>query len=57
MPAPLTIRSVVPADFTQWQHLWEHYNRFYERDAFPKVVCPSVGVPSAVHADCFRVRM
>ena len=38
MPAPLTIRSVVPADFTQWQPLWEGYNRFYGRDAFPAEV-------------------
>lgn len=35
LEAPLTIRSVVPTDFTQWQPLWEGYNRFYGRDALP----------------------
>ena len=29
------IRSVAPADFAQWQFLWEGYNRFYGRDALP----------------------
>ena len=33
--SPLTIRSVAHADFTQWQPLWEGYNRFYGRDALP----------------------
>jgi GNAT superfamily N-acetyltransferase len=32
---PLTIRSVAPTDFPQWQTLWEGYNRFYGRDALP----------------------
>ncbi len=31
MPANLSIRSAVPADFEQWLPLWEGYNRFYER--------------------------
>lgn len=35
MSARLTIRSVVPTDFAQWQLLWEGYNRFYGRDALP----------------------
>jgi len=26
-----SIRSVVPADFAQWEQLWEGYNRFYGR--------------------------
>ncbi|MGI8772808.1 MAG: GNAT family N-acetyltransferase [Acidobacteriaceae bacterium] len=30
---PLTIRSLAPTDFVQWQPLWEGYNRFYGRDA------------------------
>jgi GNAT superfamily N-acetyltransferase len=34
VPNSLTIRSVAPADFTQWRPLWEGYNRFYGRDAF-----------------------
>src|ERR1700730_4168507 len=33
--SPLTIRSVAHTDFTQWQPLWEGYNRFYGRDALP----------------------
>jgi GNAT superfamily N-acetyltransferase len=35
MPAALTIRSVAPADFSQWQPSWEGYNRFYGRDSLP----------------------
>ena len=29
------VRPVAPADFTQWQPLWQGYNRFYGRDALP----------------------
>lgn len=38
MPVPLTIRPVAPPDFDQWQPLWEGYNRFYGRDAFPSEI-------------------
>ncbi len=31
MSGPLIIRSAVPADFAQWEELWEGYNRFYGR--------------------------
>lgn len=31
MSANLTVRPVVPADFAQWEPLWEGYNRFYKR--------------------------
>lgn len=31
MPAALTIRSAVPADFDRWLPLWEGYNAFYKR--------------------------
>lgn len=31
MPDPLIVRSVTPTDFSQWERLWEGYNRFYER--------------------------
>jgi GNAT superfamily N-acetyltransferase len=31
----LTIRSVAPTDFAQWQTLWEGYNLFYGRAALP----------------------
>lgn len=35
MSNSLIIRPVTPADFAQWQVLWEGYNRFYKRDPFP----------------------
>jgi len=31
MSSPLIIRPVVPADFVQWERLWEGYNKFYGR--------------------------
>lgn len=31
MSGPLIIRSAVPADFAQWEKLWEGYNWFYGR--------------------------
>jgi GNAT superfamily N-acetyltransferase len=31
LSANLTVRPVVPADFAQWEPLWESYNRFYKR--------------------------
>lgn len=31
----VSIRSVAPTDFAQWQPLWQGYNRFYGRPAFP----------------------
>jgi GNAT superfamily N-acetyltransferase len=33
MPGEISIRSVVPADFTEWLPLWAGYNRFYGREA------------------------
>src|SRR6185295_13034895 len=26
------VRSVAPADFAQWEPLWQGYNRFYKRE-------------------------
>jgi hypothetical protein len=34
---PAIIRPVAPADFAQWERLWDGYNRFYER-AIPRDV-------------------
>jgi len=31
MSSLLIIRPVVPADFVQWERLWEGYNKFYGR--------------------------
>jgi GNAT superfamily N-acetyltransferase len=31
----LSIRSVAPTDFAQWQPLWQGYNLFYGRPALP----------------------
>lgn len=38
MPESLTIRSVTPEDFTQWEPLWKGYNSFYGRDSFPSEI-------------------
>jgi GNAT superfamily N-acetyltransferase len=35
MSNSLIIRLVAPADFAQWQLLWQGYNLFYGRDALP----------------------
>jgi GNAT superfamily N-acetyltransferase len=35
MSSPLIVRPVAPADFARWLPLWEGYNRFYGRPAFP----------------------
>jgi len=35
LPGSVIVRSIAPADFAQWQPLWEGYNRFYGRPAFP----------------------
>jgi GNAT superfamily N-acetyltransferase len=35
MSNAIVVRSIAPSDFAQWQPLWEGYNRFYERPAFP----------------------
>ncbi len=35
MPNLLTIRSLAPGDFSQWEPLWQGYNCFYGRDALP----------------------
>jgi hypothetical protein len=35
------LRSVTPADFAQWQRLWQGYSRFYGRDAFPDEITRS----------------
>ena len=34
----LSIRSVAPTDFAQWQPLWQGYNRFYGRPALPNEI-------------------
>jgi GNAT superfamily N-acetyltransferase len=31
MSSEMIIRSVAPADFDEWERLWEGYNSFYER--------------------------
>jgi GNAT superfamily N-acetyltransferase len=38
MPSSLTVRSVVPSDFSQWKPLWDGYNRFYGRDSLPSEI-------------------
>ena len=37
MSGPLIIRPVAPTDFSQWERLWEGYNRFYERTLAPEI--------------------
>src|SRR5262245_66626095 len=32
MSSPLVIRLVAPADFVQWERLWQGYNKFYGRN-------------------------
>lgn len=32
MSGPLIVRCVAPADFAQWEPLWQGYNRFYMRE-------------------------
>ncbi|HLX07668.1 MAG TPA: hypothetical protein VKY89_07370 [Thermoanaerobaculia bacterium] len=34
-PTPLSLRPVAAMDFSRWLPLWEGYNRFYGRPAFP----------------------
>ena len=38
MLAYMTIRSVAPEDFAEWERLWKGYNAFYARPAFPSEV-------------------
>ena len=38
MSASLTIRSVAPEDFAEWERLWKGYNAFYARPAFPSEI-------------------
>jgi GNAT superfamily N-acetyltransferase len=32
VPETVTVRSVVPADFSEWKTLWDGYNGFYGRE-------------------------
>jgi GNAT superfamily N-acetyltransferase len=35
LPANLTVRFIEQGDRAQWQPMWDGYNRFYGRPAFP----------------------
>jgi GNAT superfamily N-acetyltransferase len=38
MSRSLVVRSVTPADFTEWQLLWQGYNLYYGRDALAREI-------------------
>ncbi len=41
MPAPISVRPVLPSDFPAWKVLWDGYNAFYGREG-PTALSPEI---------------